>query len=324
MHKQRVNELFIHLLIEPAGPILIKSGIESGADPTLPSMNFVRTHHPRTGTSTIYLPGASLKGVIRSHCERIIRTVRGDAPDVCCDPLDFRHNCGSRTQKISDTAAQYQALCYACRIFGHTTHASHFFISDAYPRQPIDTLPVRQNVAIDRLSGGVAVGPFDMEVAQEGQFVTRLMLTNFELWQVGLLALALRDMAEGRVRLGFAKSRGLGEIQLRLARLEVAYPGQFGSDSSRFASAWVGVGALLPAQTAAAYGFVSNGDQVPFATPGEALSEELLWGRPGAQFGLPAQTLDRDDAELPGLAQAHQEILQALQPSVRRWVELQP
>ncbi|MCB0020839.1 MAG: hypothetical protein KDE09_23755, partial [Anaerolineales bacterium] len=133
MHKMRVNQLVLDLIIEPDGPLLIKSGNESGADPTLPSMNFVRTQHPISGEQTIYLPGASLKGVIRSHSERILRSLLPENERNCCDPLDRRSNCGTRTRNERDTARQYEQLCLACRLYGHTTHYSHFLAADAYP-----------------------------------------------------------------------------------------------------------------------------------------------------------------------------------------------
>lgn len=283
MHKRRVNELTLRLLIEPDGPLLIKSGVESGADPTLPSMNFVRTHHPLTGDETIYLPGASLKGVLRSHTERIIRTVVGDDFLLCCDPLDRNLNCSERIrkEKITDTTEQYKALCLACRMFGHMVQASHFLAADAYPDKPINTLPVRHNVAIDRLSGGVAVGPFDMEVALEGQFRTSLRLFNFELWQVGLLALTLRDLDEGRLRIGFSKSRGLGAVRVTLEELEIGYPGQFTADGRDFGQNLYGVGALAAALIDD-YGYRVE-DVVAYPATLPVAPESAIWGRPAVQ-----------------------------------------
>ena len=79
MHKKFVNHCTIDLTIIPDGPILIKSGKE-GADPTKPDMEFVETYH--AGGRTIYLPGSSLKGAIRAHAERIVRTVGDEKPNT--------------------------------------------------------------------------------------------------------------------------------------------------------------------------------------------------------------------------------------------------
>jgi CRISPR/Cas system CSM-associated protein Csm3 (group 7 of RAMP superfamily) len=318
MHKRRLNELTLDILIEPAGPLLIKSGQEAGADPTLSSMNFVRTRHPTTGERTIYLPGSSLKGVIRSHTEQIIRTVYGENPDICCDPLG-RNACGRRHHNVEDTAEQYKRLCLACRIFGHTVNAGHFLTADAYPAEPIDTLPVRNNVAIDRLSGGVAVGPFDMEVALEGQFVTRLTLINFELWQVGVLALALRDLAVGRVQIGYAKTRGLGKVNVKFGRLEFAYPGRFKANG--LADSLYGVGALAP-DLLADYGYVSE-DTLTLTEPGTLETESVAWGRPVVRFGL------AEDVTLPAvadeqLAAADAEVQAVFKQVVQSWAAYEP
>jgi len=75
MHKRLVNQCRIHLTLIPCGLILIKSGKE-GADPTKPDMECVETYH--AGGRSIYLPGSSLKGAIRAHAERIVRTVGRD------------------------------------------------------------------------------------------------------------------------------------------------------------------------------------------------------------------------------------------------------
>jgi len=319
MHKRRLNEWTLHLLIEPDGPILIKSGTESGADPTLAAMNFVRTRHPTTGERTIYLPGSSLKGAIRSHAERIIRTVHGDDDRVCCDPLSKRNSCGTRYKDIQDTDAQYKALCLACRIFGHTVQAGHLITADAYPATPMDILPVRHNVAIDRLSGGVAVGPFDMEVALEGQFETRLTLINFERWQVGLLALTLRDMAEGRLLLGYGKSRGLGRVKVYFGRLEVAYPGHFNAgDLDR---TLYGAGALAP-DLVESYGYVRD-DKGAFPVVGVMVPGSASWGRPAVRFGF-VEDSSLTTLTPEALGQAHQTVIAVLASTVGAWASYRP
>lgn len=254
MHKALLNTLELEFRIIPNGPILIKSGTEEGVNPTLPNMNFVRGINPNWQNSeTIYLPGSSLKGVIRSHFERIIRTTLSETH--CCDPLS-KDACGEkdifktnvRRATPQSGADVYRQVCLACRTFGHTVVASRFVVADAYP-QPINgltlddvqTLPIRQMVAIDRRSGG-SVNTFTMEVATQGEFTTRIFMRNFERWQVGLLSLVLRDLGLGRVGIGFGKSRGLGQVKIQLDRLSVIYPGSAPEDC---ADRIYGVGDLL-------------------------------------------------------------------------------
>jgi len=229
MHKQLVNEASFKFVIEPDGPILVKAG-ESGADPTRPDMEFVRTRWPGSTEPDVYLPGSSLKGVIRAQCERIVRTVGGEQPREdglwSCDPLHSRRSCSRKLeQKRGDLPGSelYRQSCFVCRIFGNTAIAGHIRITDAYPRGEV-RIEERNGVAIDRIFGSVAVGPFNLEVVTRGEFEANLLVRNFTLAQLGLLALALRDLKLGRVGLGFGKSRGLGQVKARFIEFGVRYP----------------------------------------------------------------------------------------------------
>jgi len=226
MHKKLFNEAIIELSIAPTGPVLIKAG-EGASDPTRPDMSFVRTM--RDGKETIYLPGSSLKGVLRAHCERLARTVQGKRL-LACDPLHDRDACGKRLEEERSTSQRYKRSCFLCRLFGNTALASHFRISDAHPLGECRT-EERNGVAIDRVFGSVAHGPFNYETVIAGSFETKLNifkttmhLKNFTLAQVGLLALGLRDLTVERVRLGFGKSRGLGTVTARVNVLTLRYP----------------------------------------------------------------------------------------------------
>ena len=108
-------------------------------------------------------------------------------------------------------------------MFGSTALAGRIRFADAYAREPVNT-EERNGVAIDRIYGSVAVGPFNYETAVDGEFVTSINFRNLTLAQLGLLGLALRDLADGRVAIGFGKSRGLGRVSLNFASLELFYP----------------------------------------------------------------------------------------------------
>jgi CRISPR-associated RAMP protein (TIGR02581 family) len=264
MHKQLFNEALIEYTVIPTGPILIKAG-ESGADPTRPDMEFVRTHY--AGRSDVpYLPGSSLKGVLRAHCERIVRTVdkgEGRRP-LACDPLHANRSCSGRLENKTWPGHRIHAeSCFICQFFGNTSLAGHLRTADAYPTD-VDAVRTeeRDGVAIDRVFGSVAVGPFQLEVVMQGEFSTRLYLKNFTVAQLGLVALALRDLKAGRVGVGFGKSRGLGQVTARLDRLEAHYPTWSLLDRAQD-RALEGVAALVGEETARAYGYV-RGEEMPF------------------------------------------------------------
>lgn len=248
MHKATFLEGTLHLTIEPAGPILVKAGESGGADPTLPDMEFVRTRFGgATSKGRVYIPGASLKGVVRAQAERIARSLdreRRDParedPPLADNPLgdgvkysgldDMRYSSGRYIESIREdireyperTAIVYRRSSLVSQVFGHTSLAGRVRFADAYTEDA--ELEERNGVAIDRIYGSVAVGPFNYETVVAGQFETRIDFKNLTLAQLGLLGLALRDLAEGRIGLGFGKSRGLGRVHVTFDQLMLYYP----------------------------------------------------------------------------------------------------
>ena len=221
MHKRIVNQAIIELTISPKGPLLIKAS-DQGADPTKPDMEFVETYH--AGDRNVYLPGSSLKGAIRAHCERIVRTIGGNVK--ACDPLKDKAPCRQLKKKHGEqTAVIYRDSCTVCQIFGSTDIAGHARIADAYPTNPEEIRREERNgVAIDRVFGSVAVGPFNFEVITAGEFKTKITIKNFTTPQLALIALAIRDFDQQRVGIGFAKSRGLGQVNMKVNSVEIRYP----------------------------------------------------------------------------------------------------
>ncbi|MDV3347876.1 RAMP superfamily CRISPR-associated protein [Leptothoe sp. LEGE 181152] len=303
MHKRLVNHCTISLSIKPDGPILIKSGKE-GADPTKPDMEFVETyyHGPKIehrGKRSIYLPGSSLKGAIRAHAERIVRTIGESSRQTgtnsqiwASDPLnmdDKQNNPNVYLEKWKDAekkkksedrhpnpgAELYKQSCFTSQLFGNTAVASRIRIEDAYPTDPDKIrLEERNGVAIDRVFGSVAVGPFNYQVCTAGEFTTTIHLKNFTLAQLGLIGLVLRDLSEGWFGLGFAKSRGLGTVTVEYKHAVVQYPGcqlqndgqikVFAQQKSWPGTALLGVSEFL---TENPYGFPENDrdEQTPVA-----------------------------------------------------------
>lgn len=216
MHKRLWNALKLEFELQPKAPLLIKAGASTTSpNPSLPDMQFVRTATPKG--ETVFIPGSSLKGVFRGFTEKVLRTV-----DRACDPFSMEA-CGRRLSAEEDTAKIYRESCRACKIYGHTRLRGRLSFTDAFPTGAVKT-ETRYGVAISRLTNAVAVGPFEMEVLVAGTFSGSLVLENFEVWQLGLLALTLQALNEGMVKVGFGKNRGLGEVHLQVKRavLEMA------------------------------------------------------------------------------------------------------
>ncbi|GGA44737.1 RAMP superfamily CRISPR-associated protein [Okeania sp. KiyG1] len=229
MHKKFVNHCTIDINLIPDGPILIKSG-RQGADPTKPDMEFVETYYQ--GKRSLYLPGSSLKGAIRAHSERIVRTVGRENrdknnPDIlwASNPLNERQY--DYLKSLSSTDQIYRQSSFTDQMFGSTFIASRVRIEDAYPTE-INQLKIeeRNGVAIDRVFGSAKPGAlFNYQVCTSGEFKTKIHLKNFTLAQLGLIGLVLRDLNEGWFGIGFAKSRGLGTVGVKYNSAVVKYPG---------------------------------------------------------------------------------------------------
>ncbi|HXF69763.1 MAG TPA: RAMP superfamily CRISPR-associated protein [Thermoflexus sp.] len=278
MHKARYNALVLKLQIRPRSPLLIKAGGIS-ANPTLPDMPFVRTFHAQKG-ETLYIPGSSLKGVVRGFVEKVLRTLDTSGrpgPDEAkqwrwaCATFEARDeerhdrnkwNCPQfldevltkiRNQEERDLYSWeiYRYSCGACRLFGHTRLKGRVSFTDFLPVDEVRT-EIRYGVAISRLSHAVAHGPFEAEIAVAGTFEGRLVLENFELWQAGLLALALESMNQGLVQVGFGKNRGFGEVDVRVAEavLDEAANGAH-------PTVWRGLGAFVSEEEQRKYGLAA-------------------------------------------------------------------
>lgn len=266
MFKRLLNECKIELTLKPEGALLIKSGIAqlSGID-----MAWVKVF--RNGMEEVFLPGSSLKGTMRSHAERIARTVNDFA---ACNPFgtwrDKALSCSAalevwkRKERMHDlpTPLVYKHSCPICRMFGNTFVMGRFATEDAYAVGEPPRIQQRDGVGIDRFTGGASRGAkFELEVITSGEFKTFVHLQNFELWQLGLLGFVLQDLRDGLVRMGSGKSRGLGKVRAEMKEeakdITLHYIGAKEKMIDNGKLNLLGVGALFAAE-AEAYGFAKD------------------------------------------------------------------
>lgn len=224
----------IKITIEPVDPILIKSGYA-----TMDRADMVPVSTFRDGKSIYYFPGTSLKGVLRSHLERIARTLKHGS--VCLPYYDPKktisipiatekdsHGCGYRSRNgrdEDDASSAYADSCAACRLFGSLKFGGRFSIGDAYPLPGHEPTPESRNgVGIDRFTGGTVPGVlFDLQVLVGGKFEANLRLANFELWQLAALNLLLDDLADEMITIGSGRSRGLGRVRSTVKSYRLTY-----------------------------------------------------------------------------------------------------
>ena len=270
MLKELYNEIRVHLDIDVTGPFLIKSGREGSADPVRPDMEFIRTRDPKTGKEVPFIPGTSIKGTFRSYAEKIGRTLELGI----CDPLE-KSSCSEKNKNTNSYTISFQQHCLVCQLFGSLKSAGRIHFQDAYPTTDLTPyLSQRNSVGIDRVLGSASGGAlFDFEVLTGGTFQTTLSIRNFTTWQIGLLAIVLRDLGDGWIRMGFGKSRGLGNVSGRVTGLELRSISPTGLVRQDDQLEIFGVGELAP--TAADYGFPSV-DRITLPAASFTLTDDIF------------------------------------------------
>src|SRR5579885_3110249 len=257
MLKKMVNEAFCTLRITTTGPLLIKSGHASISGPDMtPVLTF------RNGKQEAFIPGSSLKGVFRSHIEKIVCSLKSHVvcypfegnEDKQADPeqrkSDYRDSCGGRFNQRAKNDDRYRRLleerpdlvyadsCPTCRLFGSTGFTGRMAISDAYLVSD-EVKEQRDGVGIDRLTGGASHGAkFELEVVSTGvAFETNIHLRNFEIWQLGMLFAVIQDMEDELIRIGSGRSRGLGKVTATISEQSTGgRPGGFVTSALRGSS----------------------------------------------------------------------------------------
>jgi len=209
------------------------------------------------------LSGASLRGVIRSHAEKIARTLWSDVVNgkseneklarcPACNPTESRKikqkkpgigekekirfiplkNCDSllRESKLNhlpdDEEVKNDHLCLACRLFGSTRRGSRLRVDDAPLLEPLPTKwwKAQDFLAIDRFLGGsLENAKFDALPLMNPKFRFCLRLENPCDWEIGWLALVMRDLYKGMLRVGFGAAKGYGEVYGQNLRVSVGY-----------------------------------------------------------------------------------------------------
>jgi CRISPR-associated protein Csm3 len=234
MFNETGNRAILRLRITTKTPLLIRAG-DTGLDPTGSDLKCVRTR--RGGVDrTVYVPGSSLKGVLRSVAESGVRGRKPGGVVGACDPLNPTMSCGARIRARGNGAEVHREHCLACRLFGSFAMKGRAAIRDLFPWEGSDEAlsaqdqrrfaaanrtQIRFGVAINRISGGASRNKlFDQEVVPGGTpFWGEIALENYQAWQLGLLAMAFEELDEGMAQLGSSKSRGLGVVGLELESL---------------------------------------------------------------------------------------------------------
>lgn len=178
-----------------------------------------------------FIPGSSLKGVLRTIAERMHQVVLRDSDwnvPVCFlaeDDCNTNPNLQEEIKKYTNNNMEEdinelieKSICPVCQLFGSTFRASKIVIHDSYFVEKTDPAhtTVRHSVAIDRDTGTAKEGAkYDFEVVDANQtFTFKIEGENLNPTDEKLLMIALSEMTSGHVNLGGKISRGLGVVKL--------------------------------------------------------------------------------------------------------------
>lgn len=233
------------LLLEAQGPLLTNDTTTSGLSGFDHAPLLSRIHD---WTKPV-LAGAGLRGVLRSHAERIARTLtthqalaEGNERESreayfvehcpACDPLARRARPSDNSVALEccDSLLRHQVghdenrevdpkqLCLACRLFGSTRNGSRLIVGDApYEGKMPPSYKMLDFLAIDRFTGGGAEHfKFDALALWKPSFRLRIFLDNYEDWEMGWMVLVLRDLTEGWLRVGSGAAKGFGQVKVNV------------------------------------------------------------------------------------------------------------
>ncbi|HHU32616.1 MAG TPA: hypothetical protein GXZ50_08160 [Clostridia bacterium] len=194
---------------------------------------------PRMENGKFVFPGSSIRGVLRSHAEKIARTIatlystKDDFLNKCpaCNPLADLNtpltSCSSlfreykKKEKDKDKQISEEKLCLACRLFGSSGWGSRLYISDGYPINP-PKIKILDFLAIDRFTGGGKEGAkFDALVLWQPAFRIRIFVENVENWSLGWLMLVLKDVKEGFLSFGGGENKWFGKAMIKDVGIKV-------------------------------------------------------------------------------------------------------
>jgi len=230
MLKALVNRCDIKFRFTNTSPMLVKDGRHKQQPAIFQCRDSETEIREKVGGKNwsalrFFIPASSLRGVFRSHMERIARSFSPEEPMVC-NPFVEPPEAGAKVQQ-AEVGCGYRAEGYAdscpiCRLFGSTTHAGRIFFQDGNVATKGKCL-VADQIAIDRFTGSAKDGAlFQTVLLDHYAFETNIQVRNFELWQLGLLGYAFKDLKHGKIQMGAGKNLEHGYIQCDMPSVKIS------------------------------------------------------------------------------------------------------
>ena len=214
-----VNKITITGFLEAIDPIHIGASAAESLDPTQVDNSVLKD-----ADGLPIIPGSSLKGVVRSDFEGVMRAVGKNVCDIfnvndtsCTDNkfIDSVLN-SSDLSELEKANALYERSCDVCRLFGGRGLASHLSFKDCAFIGDKCIFEHRDGIGIDRDTGTAARGcKYEFEIIPKGsRFSFCLIAENLEEEQKNYLYYILRRLMSAELSIGGKTTRGFGRIKL--------------------------------------------------------------------------------------------------------------
>ena len=215
MFKTLKSEAILTFDIVTESPLYIQSGQDDSLDPSAVDGKYITIF--RNERYEPFIPGTSLKGAFRCRAERLLRQYGA------CDIVN-RKECVPKNKETPKTGKErYEKSCPVCRLFGSKVLKSRITFSDAYVEGEYK-VGQRTCVAIDRITGASKQSAlYDMEYIEKGTFKEKIVIQNFESYQINLIISLIKEMNEGFLTLGGLTSKGFGCIKGENLKLTLKY-----------------------------------------------------------------------------------------------------
>jgi len=218
------NKYIVKGILRTITPLHIGAG-EDSLNPIQADKGVIVDHNGKP-----YIPGSSLKGVLRTNVEIMVNSGIGfkDKFKSCLivnDPclteeqvkgIKKKYEKENTKKDIKIAQEIYKQMCDVCKIFGSNYYASKISIRDCILDSEKAYIQKRDGVAIDRETGTAADNKkYDYEqVAAGTDFNFYMSVDNLDDDLVDLFELIINLLSSGDLQIGGKTTYGLGRVQL--------------------------------------------------------------------------------------------------------------
>ncbi|MGL5983451.1 MAG: RAMP superfamily CRISPR-associated protein, partial [Cetobacterium sp.] len=218
------NEIKISLRIIPKSPLLIKA-----SDDVQEKGNLIQWN-TTVGSKSAFIPGSTLKGMLKEVFYTIWYDYFNLEEDKFKEIPEGKHKNDDKVYDYEDYMEEVlkekgediflEKSLKISKLFGAKNLKSRIHIEDALfeGSGKVEKERPKSITPIDRFTGG-AVVPLQFEYTTDA-FITEITIKNVEKDELKALLFAIRDSTDGDIRIGSSKTRGFGEIELAVKKLE--------------------------------------------------------------------------------------------------------